>query len=280
MRGELRSYQRTGYGWLKALSASGFGGMLADDMGLGKTVQTLALLAHRHLEEKAERPSLLVVPTSLVGNWRREAARFAPDLKLLVLHGPARRQRFREIPDHDLVVTTYPLLNRDHEALFDRDYEIVVLDEAQAVKNPASAVAKRIREVRAQQRLALTGTPLENNLQELWALCDWLVPGLLGNRKRFTREFRRPIEKHGDRARQRLLSARVKPFLLRRTKEEVAPDPSWHFRDSAHHLTDCYSFVTFSPRRRLALQDRRFCAPFEDGFGVASRPPASVLRSG
>ena len=224
LRGELRSYQRTGYGWLKALSESGFGGMLADDMGLGKTVQTLALLAHRHLEEKAERPSLLVVPTSLVGNWRREAARFAPDLKLLVLHGPARRQRFREIPDHDLVVTTYPLLNRDHEALFDRDYEVVVLDEAQAVKNPASAVAKRIREVRAQQRLALTGTPLENNLQELWALCDWLVPGLLGNRKKFTREFRRPIEKHGDRARQRLLSARVKPFLLRRTKEEVAPE--------------------------------------------------------
>ena len=224
LKGELRPYQRTGYGWLKALSGSGFGGVLADDMGLGKTVQTLALLAHRHLEEKAERPSLLVVPTSLVGNWRREAARFVPDLELLVLHGPDRRRHFPEIPDHDLIVTTYPLLNRDQEALFDRDYEIAVLDEAQAVKNPASAVAKRIREIRARQRLALTGTPLENNLQELWALYDWLVPGLLGNRKKFTTEFRTPIEKHGDRARQRLLAARVKPFLMRRTKEEVAPE--------------------------------------------------------
>ena len=224
LKGELRPYQRTGYGWLKALSGSGFGGVLADDMGLGKTVQTLALLAHRHLEEKAERPSLLVVPTSLVGNWRREAARFVPDLKLLVLHGPDRRRRFPEIPDRHLIVTTYPLLNRDHEALFGHDYEIAVLDEAQAVKNPASAVAKRIREIRARQRLALTGTPLENSLQELWALYDWLVPGLLGNRKTFTADFRTPIEKHGDRARQRLLAARVKPFLMRRTKEEVAPE--------------------------------------------------------
>ncbi len=224
LRGELRPYQRTGYGWLKALSESGFGGVLADDMGLGKTVQTLALLAHRHLEEKAERPSLLVVPTSLVGNWRREAARFVPDLKLLVLHGADRRERFAEIADHHLIVTTYPLLDRDGDALFDRDYEITVLDEAQAVKNPASAVSKRIREIRARQRLALTGTPLENSLQELWALYDWLVPGLLGNRGKFTAEFQTPIEKHGDRARQRLLAARVKPFLMRRTKEEVAPE--------------------------------------------------------
>ena len=222
LRGTLRPYQRTGYGWLKALSESGFGGVLADDMGLGKTVQTLALLAYRHLEEKADRPSLLVVPTSLVGNWRREAERFVPDLKILVLHGPDRRKRFAEIPGCHLAITTYPLLNRDHEALFDRDYEIAVLDEAQAVKNPAAAVAKRIREIRARQRLALTGTPLENNLQELWALYDWLNPGLLGDRKRFAAEFRTPIERYGDGGRQRLLSARLKPFLMRRTKEEVA----------------------------------------------------------
>ena len=224
LKGELRPYQRTGYGWLKALSESGFGGVLADDMGLGKTVQTLALLAHRHLEEKADRPSLLVVPTSLVGNWVREAARFVPGLRVLVLHGPGRRERFGEIPDCHLAITTYPLLDRDGEALFGHDYEIAVLDEAQAVKNPAAAVSKRIREIRARQRLALTGTPLENNLQELWALYDWLVPGLLGNRKSFTTEFRTPIEKHGDRPRQRLLSARLKPFLMRRTKEEVAPE--------------------------------------------------------
>ena len=224
LKGELRPYQRTGYGWLKALSDSGFGGVLADDMGLGKTVQTLALLAHRHLEETADRPSLLVVPTSLVGNWRREAARFVPGLRVLVLHGPDRRKRFGEIPDCHLAITTYPLLDRDGHMLFGHDYEIAVLDEAQAVKNPAAAVSKRIREIRARQRLALTGTPLENNLQELWALYDWLVPGLLGNRKKFTTEFRTPIEKHGDRARQLLLAARLKPFLMRRTKEEVAPE--------------------------------------------------------
>lgn len=224
LKGELRPYQRTAYGWLKALAASGFGGVLADDMGLGKTVQTLALLAHQHLEKKADRPSLVIVPTSLVGNWRREAARFVPDLSVLVLHGPDRRKRIAEIEGHHLIVTTYPLLDRDGDALFGHDYEIAVLDEAQAVKNPASAVSKRIREIRARQRLALTGTPLENSLQELWALYDWLVPGLLGNRKKFTADFRTPIETHGDRVRQRLLSRRLKPFLMRRTKEEVAPE--------------------------------------------------------
>ena len=126
LRGELRPYQRAGYGWLRALSDRGFGGMLAGDMGLGKTVQALALLAHRHLEEKTDRPSFVVVPTSLVGNWKREAARFVPDLKLLVLHGPDRRQRFSEIPNHHLVLTTYPLLNRDHEALLGHDYDTAI----------------------------------------------------------------------------------------------------------------------------------------------------------
>jgi len=224
LQGELRPYQRTGFGWLKALSEIGLGGVLADDMGLGKTVQTLALLVHRHLEEKTPLPSLLVVPTSLIGNWRREAERFAPGLKLLVLHGPDRRERFPQVPDHHLVITTYPLLNRDSKRLFNFDYEIAVLDEAQAVKNPAAAVSKRIRDIRARQRIALTGTPLENNLQELWSLSDWLIPGLLGNRKAFTKEFRTPIEMRGNRARQRLLSARLKPFLMRRTKDEVAKD--------------------------------------------------------
>ncbi len=221
---ELRPYQRTGYGWLRALSDTGFGGALADDMGLGKTVQALALLAHRHLEAGCDRPSLLVAPTSLLGNWRREAARFTPDLKLLVLHGPDRRARFAEIPKHHLIVTTYPLVNRDHADIFVHSYDLAILDEAQAVKNPAAAMAKRIREIDARMRLALTGTPMENNLQELWALYDWLIPGLLWDRKEFAAKYRRPIEQQGDRARQRELSIRLKPFLLRRTKEEVASD--------------------------------------------------------
>ena len=156
-------------------------------MGLGKTVQALALLAHRHLEEKTDRPSLVVVPTSLVGNWKREAARFVagPESLGASWARPAGCA-FPEIPDHHLVLTTYPLLNRDHEALFGHDYDTAILDEAQTVKNPAAAVSKHIRDVRARQRLALTGTPLENNLGELWSLYDWLIPGLLGNRKSFT----------------------------------------------------------------------------------------------
>ena len=224
LQADLRPYQKSGYAWLRAVYDSGFGGVLADDMGLGKTVQTLSLLADRHLEEGVGRPSLVVVPTSLIGTWKREAARFTPKLKLLVLHGPDRHRRFSQIDKNHLVITTYPLVNRDHEVLFAQEYEVAVLDEAQWVKNPTAAVSKRIREIRARQRLALTGTPLENNLLELWSLFDWLIPGLLGNRKKFTSEYRTPIEKHGDSGRQRLLSARIKPFLLRRTKEQVAKE--------------------------------------------------------
>ena len=224
LKAELRPYQRIGYGWLKALSDNGFGGVLADDMGLGKTVQTLALLANRHLENKSDRPSLLVVPTSLISNWQTEAKRFAPDLKLLTLHGPDRHERMEHIADSDLVITTYPLINRDHEKLFAYEFDLAILDEAQAVKNPASNVAKRIREIKARQRIALTGTPVENNLTELWALYDWLIPGFLGDRRSFASEYRKPIEQKGDQARQLLLSSRVKPFLLRRTKDEVADD--------------------------------------------------------
>lgn len=224
MKGTLRPYQKLGYGWLLSLCETGFGGVLADDMGLGKTVQALALLAHLHLETGSDRPSLLIAPTSLVGNWMREAARFVPGLKVLPLRGPDRSERFCEIADHHLVITTYPLINRDHETLFSRDYELAILDEAQAVKNPATATARRIRSVNARQRIALTGTPIENNLEELWSLYDWLIPGFLGNRKTFNRHYRTPIEKRGDRARQVSLSRRVKPFLLRRDKEEVAKD--------------------------------------------------------
>ncbi|MDE0715932.1 MAG: SNF2-related protein, partial [Gammaproteobacteria bacterium] len=196
--GNLRPYQLAGYGWLRSLAATGFGGVLADDMGLGKTVQALALLAHRYLEEEQEKPSLLVVPTSLIGNWRREAERFAPGLKVLVLHGPDRRERFDAIPEHQLVVTTYPLVHRDHPSLFRHEYDVAILDEAQNVKNPAAATSKRIRDIRARQRIALTGTPIENSLEELWTLFDWLIPGLLGDRKSFAKNYRTPIERMGD----------------------------------------------------------------------------------
>jgi len=169
-------------------------------------------------------PCLLVVPTSLVSNWLREAAHFVPTLRVLALHGPDRKQHFAAISQQDLVITTYPLLHRDHEALFAQDYDTVILDEAQNVKNPTSQAAKLIRDVSARQRLALTGTPMENNLEELWCIFDWLIPGLLGNRKSFSEKFRKPIEKDKNVTRQMVLSKRIAPFVLRRTKDQVVTD--------------------------------------------------------
>ena len=224
LRADLRPYQRTGYGWLSALAETGFGGVLADDMGLGKTLQALALLVARHLERAADRPSLVIVPTSLVGTWRREAARFAPDLRMLVLHGADRHERHDAIADHHVVITTYPLLRRDHAVLLAQEWEVAILDEAQAVKNPAAATARHIRGLTARTRLALTGTPLENSLTDLWALFDWLIPGLLGDRRGFRARFLVPIERDGDAGAQAALNARVRPFLLRSTKAAVAAE--------------------------------------------------------
>lgn len=224
-RATLRSYQKTGFGWLRALSETGFGGILADDMGLGKTVQTLALLADRHLgEARPAEPSLLVVPTSLVHSWRRQAEQFAPDLKVLILHGPARQKDFGAISEHHVVVTSYPLLSRDHDVLAATQWDIIVLDEAQTIKNPAATIAKRIRDLRSRMRLALTGTPMENSLLDLWALYDWLIPGLLGDRKTFRARFLVPIETQGNARVQAELNARISPFMLRRTKQQVALD--------------------------------------------------------
>ncbi len=230
-RGQLRPYQVTGMAWMLALSDTGFGGILADDMGLGKTVQTLSFLAtQRDQQQKAQTteesqlPCLLVVPTSLVSNWVREAAQFVPDMKVLALQGLDRKQYFDQIAQHDLIITTYPLLHRDSEALFAQEYDMVILDEAQYVKNPTSQVAKIIRQIAARHRMALTGTPMENNLEELWCLFDWLIPGLLGNRKSFGEKFRKPIEKESNHARQAALSKRISPFVMRRTKDQVVTD--------------------------------------------------------
>lgn len=224
LKAVLRPYQALGYNWLVALSETGFGGLLADDMGLGKTLQTLALLAQRHLEGRAEQPSLLIVPTSLARAWERQAAQFVPDLQVLVLQGKDRRALFDRIDTAHLVISTYPLLHRDHELLCARAWDVVILDEAQAVKNPAAAVARRIRDLQGRMRLALTGTPMENTLTDLWALFDWLVPGLLGDRKRFATEVVQPVERDGNRQVQAQLNRRLKPFMLRRSKDQVALD--------------------------------------------------------
>ncbi len=219
----LRPYQRHGVRWLIERAALGFGALLADDMGLGKTVQVLALLA----AEKAARPDfrcLVVVPTSLIGHWQEEAARFAPELRPLLLHGPLRAARFAEIGMHDLVLTTYPLLVRDREALAASRFHLLVLDEAQAIKNPDSQAARAVRMIAAERRLALTGTPVENHLGELWALFDAVEPGLLGDAETFDRVFRVPIEQRADESAHARLRRRIAPLILRRRKEEVLAD--------------------------------------------------------
>ncbi|HED19792.1 MAG TPA: DEAD/DEAH box helicase, partial [Gammaproteobacteria bacterium] len=198
--------------------------ILADDMGLGKTVQALAHVLLEKEQGRADRPSLVVAPTSLMFNWRHEAERFTPSLKVLVLHGPQRHKRFADIANHDLILTTYPLLSRDKEPLLAHAYHLLILDEAQVIKNPRAQASRVVRDIDARHRLCLTGTPLENHLGELWSLFDFLLPGLLGDSKQFRRHFRTPIEKHADEITAQRLSRRIRPFLLRRTKQQVATE--------------------------------------------------------
>lgn len=223
-RATLRPYQREGLAWLEFLGAAGLGGILADDMGLGKTVQVLAHLEAMRQRGELNDPAIVIAPTSLVWNWRAEAQRFAPDLKVLILHGAARDANFASVPDHDLIITTYPLLARDRESLGAHKYSLLIVDEAQAIKNARTQAAQVVRELVARRRLAMTGTPLENHLGELWAQFDAVEPGLLGDEKSFTRHYRSPIEKHGDPERQAKLHKRIAPLMLRRRKEDVLTD--------------------------------------------------------
>ncbi len=223
-RAELRPYQLEGLAWLQHLVRHNLAGILADDMGLGKTAQTLAHLLTEKNAKRLDAPALVVLPTSLVFNWQAEAERFAPTLKVVSLRGVDRHARFDELDGCDIALTTYPLLWRDAEALQARQWSLLILDEAQTVKNVASKGAQVIRGLRARHRLGLTGTPLENHLGELWAQFDFLLPGFLGSQQSFTRTWRTPIEKNGDMVRRDLLAARLKPFILRRRKEDVAKE--------------------------------------------------------
>ena len=221
---KLRPYQREGLAWLQYLREQSLAGILADDMGLGKTAQTLAHVLAEKQAGRLDRPALVVLPTSLVFNWRAEAQRIAPALRVLTLHGKERIEQFSRVPENDLVLTTYALLWRDIEALAAHEYHLLVLDEAQSVKNAASRGAEAVRRLQARHRLCLTGTPLENHLGELWTQFDFLLPGFLGDGKSFTKQWRTPIEKRGDGLRAGLLARRVKPFVLRRRKEDVATE--------------------------------------------------------
>ncbi len=218
----LRHYQQEGLSWLQFLREYHLAGILADDMGLGKTIQTLA---HIMLEKEAGRltkPCLVVMPTTLVTNWFLEAQKFCPDLRVLMLHGAARQELFDKIESYDLVLTSYPLIVRDAAVLEKKSFYLLVLDEAQLIKNARSKAALFINKLTAEYRLCLTGTPLENHLGELWSLFNFLMPGFLGDSKQFSRLFRTPIEKHHNADSRQALRGRVSPFMLRRTKESVA----------------------------------------------------------
>ena len=221
-RAILRPYQAEGLAWLNLLRDAGLGGVLADDMGLGKTIQILALLSVEKAEGRLVEPALIIAPTSLMTNWQNEARRFAPDLRVLLLHGSDRKERFDQIAGHDVVLTTYPLIARDQAVLLDRHWHMAILDEAQVIKNPNAATTKLIRDLKCSHRFCLTGTPMENHLGELWSLMSFVNPGYLGDKTNFARRWRNPIEKHSDTERSRTLARRVKPFLLRRTKQAVA----------------------------------------------------------
>lgn len=221
-RASLRAYQQEGLGWLQFLRRHRLGGILADDMGLGKTVQTLA---HLMLEKAAGRlhaPSLIVAPVSVIGNWRAELNRFAPELNVVTLHGSRRKEHFGLASRADVVLTGYPSLQNDAEFLLSREFYFLILDEAQMIKNPRAKVSQVARQLRATHRLCLTGTPMENHLGELWSLFDFLQPGLLGDERSFQRHYRTPIEKQADEKRAEALRRRIAPFILRRTKEAIA----------------------------------------------------------
>ena len=257
VQAELRPYQKEGFDFLCHLTGLGLGGILADDMGLGKTLQTLAWLAWLKEENpKDPKPSLVICPASVLHNWRREAERFVPGLKVLVLESGAERHNVRrEIPKYDLVVTNYSLLRRDLEDLQKFNFRTVILDEAQFIKNPAAQVSQSVKQLEASQRLALTGTPLENRLLDLWSICDFIQPGYLGDQEYFHETY----EPRGEgeegvaalRIARRRLSAKLRPVMIRRLKQQVAKD----LPDRIEERRDCE--LTESQRKLYLAELRR-----------------------
>ena len=224
VQASLRPYQLQGVNWLQFLRSHGLAGILADDMGLGKTLQTLV---HIQIEKDAGRltqPALIIAPVSLMGNWLREAQRFCPQLRTLVIHGKDRHDVAHTMAEHDIVIAPYSLLQRDKERWLHAQWHLVVLDEAQNIKNASTHAAQVVGALQTRHRLCLSGTPMENHLGEIWSLFHFLMPGFLGSQARFKELFRTPIEKQGDPERMEQLRARITPFMLRRTKALVASE--------------------------------------------------------
>jgi len=224
LQADLRNYQQEGLNWLQFLRDYQLNAILADDMGLGKTIQALSNLLIEKQSGRAVLPSLIIAPTSLMSNWKREIERFTPELSVLVLQGMKRKERFAELPEYDVILSTYPLMIHDKAFYEQHEFHYLILDEAQAIKNAKSKTTQIIYALKANHRLCLTGTPIENHLGELWSMYHFLMPGYLGTQQHFTKLFRNPIEKQGDSIRGAQLRKRVQPFMLRRTKDLVAKD--------------------------------------------------------
>ena len=220
----LRPYQQHGVDWLQHLRANGMSGFLADDMGLGKTAQTIAHILVEKSAGRLDRPALIIVPTSLVSNWTSELSKFAPELRVIILHGLDRHERRNQLDGYHVVITTYTVLARDIAEMMEIPWHVVVLDEAQAIKSPDAKATRAVCQLNTRHRICLSGTPIENNLEELWSQFAFLMPGLLGDRRSFAKRFRTPIEKKADPLRRLQLIKRIKPFILRRTKSEVATE--------------------------------------------------------
>lgn len=221
LTGTLRSYQIRGFKWLKSLAQYGFGGILADDMGLGKTLQAIAFLLSE--KESYDSPSLVICPTSLIYNWENEIQKFAPNLRTLVISGnkSERNSFFKDIQNYDVIITSYPLIRRDVESYRDIHFSYCIIDEAQHIKNPNSQNARSVKDINAKGRFALTGTPLENNLTELWSIFDFVMPGYLMSHDKFVEVFERPIISNQDKEALNELKRYVKPFIMRRLKRDV-----------------------------------------------------------
>ena len=222
-KGTLRPYQKAGYDWLQFLNQYNLGGCLADDMGLGKTVQTLALLQSQK-EGGAEAASLLVMPTSLVYNWQKEAKKFTPKLRVFIYTGVKRTKDVGQFQGYDLVITSYGIIRRDLDILTKYKFHYIILDESQAIKNPTSNISKAVRELNAKYRLILTGTPIENSTMDLWSQMNFINPGLLGHQSFFRKQFQIPIEKQNSEEKSNKLYSLIKPFIMRRHKSQVAKD--------------------------------------------------------
>lgn len=223
----MRGYQKFGFKWLKTLASCGFGGILADEMGLGKTLQTIAFIESEVIENKGHRkPCLVVAPSSLVYNWKSEIEKFAPSLKTLVVSGSKdeREEKRRAIEEADVVITSYPLIRRDIEEYKEIKFRYCILDEAQQIKNPSSINAQSVKEIKAQGYFALTGTPIENTLTELWSIFDFLMPGYLLSHGKFLKKYETPIVKNKEVEALEQLNKHVKPFILRRLKKDVVKE--------------------------------------------------------